>query len=572
MLNKALDKHAPVVKKRVKRDRQPEWYNSEIIYARNMRDKYNALGLWSEYKFWRNKTKQIVDNSKKNYYKNMVKDSNDPKTLWKCLHSLNPKVKNTPYELTTEDNNTTKSKKCIADTFNNFFTSCAEKLRGQGSYTPVNKANFSNLSKFVKNKLHKHEKFSIPPVNMNELFNELAKLDINKASGMDNIGPKILRLSAPFIASPLTYIFNRMIDTGIYPSLLKNAKLKIYGFSEASVSFFKSYLNNRKQQVKICNVYSEQQHVKFGVPQGSILGPLLFVLFINDLPLCIENCETDLYADDTTLHKSGKNIENIHDDVQEDLYRVEEWCKMNNMFINANKTKCLVTGTKQKLSIQTCQPNLIINSKVLQNSSCEKLLGVKIDNTLNWKNQIDQVCANISSRIYLLSKIKKFLDINARKTYYNGYILPLIDYCCIIWGECKNEGITRILKLQKRAARLILDADPLSPSAPLFKKLWWMTVDNRIKYHKYLLLYKCMHMEAPMYLVQKFKLKSDNNPYSLRGVTQGNLIVSKPKAELFKKSCAYFGSVLWNGLPHTMRKAQNTFTFKQSIKKYLTHP
>ncbi|CAG2200749.1 unnamed protein product [Mytilus edulis] len=137
------------------RDRQPEWYNSEIIYARNMRDKYNALGLWSEYKFWRNKTKQIVDNSKKNYYKNMVKDSNDPKTLWKCLHSLNPKVKNTPYELATEDNNTTKSKKCIADTFNNFFTSCAEKLREQGSYTPVNKADFSNLSKFVKNKLHK---------------------------------------------------------------------------------------------------------------------------------------------------------------------------------------------------------------------------------------------------------------------------------------------------------------------------------------------------------------------------------------------------------------------------------
>ena len=241
-------------------------------------------------------------------------------------------------------------------------------------------------------------------------------------------------------------------------------------------------------------------------------------------------------------------------------------------YINANKTKCLVTGTKQKLSIQTYQPNLIINSKVLQNSSCEKLLGVKIDNTLNWKNQIDQVCANISSRIYLLSKIKKFLDINARKTYYNGYILPLIDYCCIIWGECKNEGKTRILKLQKRAARLILDADPLSPSAPLFKKLGWMTVDNRINYHKYLLLYKCMRMEAPMYLVQKFKLKSDNNPYSLRGVTQGNLIVPKPKAELFKKSFAYSGSVLWNGLPHKMRKAQNTFTFKQSIKKYLTQP
>ncbi|VDI32064.1 Hypothetical predicted protein [Mytilus galloprovincialis] len=127
----------------------------------------------------------------------MVKDSNDPKTLWKCLHSLNPKVKNTPFELATEDNNTTKSKKCIADTFNNFFTSCAEKLREQGNYTPVNKADFSNLSKFVKNKLHKHENFSIPPVNMNELFNELAKLDINKASGMNEQNVDEIEIPGP---------------------------------------------------------------------------------------------------------------------------------------------------------------------------------------------------------------------------------------------------------------------------------------------------------------------------------------------------------------------------------------
>lgn len=166
-------------------------------------------------------------------------------------------------------------------------------------------------------------------------------------------------------------------------------KLAIYGFSESAVGFFRSYLSNRTQQVNICNVNSDKKDVKFGVPQGSILGPLLFVLFINDLPLCIKNCKTDLYADDTTLHKSGKSIENLHDDVQEDLCKVEEWCKMNNMFINTKKTKCLVTGTSQKLSTQSFQPNLVINSEILQNSSCEKLLDVKIDSTLSWKNQID---------------------------------------------------------------------------------------------------------------------------------------------------------------------------------------
>ena len=200
MLNKVLDKHAPVVEKRVKKERQPDWYNSEIIYARNMRDKYNALGLWSEYRFWRNKTKQIIENSKKNYYKNMVKDSKDSKSLWKCLHSLNPKFKKSPHELATDENNTTTNdKKSIADTFNNFFTSCAEELREQRDITSVDKADFNNLSKFIKNQLkqQKHEKFTIPPIKINKLFDELIKLDVNKSLGTDNIGPQNLKKKCP---------------------------------------------------------------------------------------------------------------------------------------------------------------------------------------------------------------------------------------------------------------------------------------------------------------------------------------------------------------------------------------
>ncbi|XP_052098465.1 uncharacterized protein LOC127733162 [Mytilus californianus] len=161
MLNKVLNKHAPVVEKRVKNDRQPDWYNSEIMYAGNMRDKYNALGLWSEYRFWRNKTKQIIENSKKNYYKNMVKDSNDSKSLWKCLHSLNPKVKKSPHELATDENNTTNNKKSIADTFNNFFTSCAEKLREQRDISSVDKADFNNLSTFINNQLKQQQNASL---------------------------------------------------------------------------------------------------------------------------------------------------------------------------------------------------------------------------------------------------------------------------------------------------------------------------------------------------------------------------------------------------------------------------
>jgi hypothetical protein len=139
------------------------------------------------------------------------------------------------------------------------------------------------------------------------------------------------------------------------------------------------------------------------------------------------------------------------------------------MFINCNKTKCITVGTKQKLAFQNEELYLTINSEQLQHSACEKLLGIKIDSNLNAKNQIDQVCSKISSTIYLLSKIKKYLNLESRQPFYSGYILPLIDYCCVVWGNCSNEGLNCILKLKKRTARLILDQDPIAPPEPLFK-------------------------------------------------------------------------------------------------------
>ncbi|VDI44092.1 Hypothetical predicted protein [Mytilus galloprovincialis] len=224
IFNNILNKHAPIVKKRVKKDRQPEWYNKEISYARKMRDKYHSLGMWAEYRFWRNRTKHIIDKSKQKYYNDMIKDSKDSKTLWKCIHSLNPSNPSKPHELITTGDHKTTDHKEIANTFNNYFTSCVEKLRHIRA--PCN-SNFNTLTNYVQMKSMKkrHNKLLIPPVKVSELFAEITKLDVKTSSGSDNIGPKILKPSAPFIASSLTYIFNRMIDTGIYPSVLKNAKV-----------------------------------------------------------------------------------------------------------------------------------------------------------------------------------------------------------------------------------------------------------------------------------------------------------------------------------------------------------
>ena len=533
IFNAVLDKHAPIVTKRVKRDRQPEWFNNEIAYARKMREKYHKLEMWSEFKFWRNRTKHIIDESKRNFYSKMVKDSKASKDLWKCIRSLNPSQQEKPYELLNEDGVKTNNVSDICNVFNKFFTSCVENLKTDRCMSKTH--DYAKLNQFVQKKFTKSEqvKFSIPPVTINGLFNEMIKLDINKSTGSDNIGPKILKLSAPFITSSLTYIFNRIIDTSTFPCVLKNArvtpvfkagekfmatnyrpisvlpvlskllekhvskhlydylkrldllhpaqsgfrqehscqtaliniidkwiqdmndgninlavlldfkkafdvvdhdilckKLEIYGFDNTAVSFLKSYLNERTQQVQIGNAHSEKLYIKYGVPQGSILGPLLFILYINDLPIYMQNCCTDLYADDSTLHLSGNCYQTLQSKVQEDLHGVEEWCNDNNMFINKNKTKYMIIGTKQRAMPHYNESCLTINNQVIQSSTCESLLGIKIDPSLTWTNQIDVICSKISSRLYLLLKIKKFLNLDSRKLFYIGFILPLIDYCC----------------------------------------------------------------------------------------------------------------------------------------------
>ena len=278
-------------------------------------------------------------------------------------------------------------------------------------------------------------------------------------------------------------------------------KLRLYQCSEQASRWFQSYLSNRKQYVHLNDICSDPKTVISGVPQGSIIGPLLVIIYINEFDICLSHCSADMYADDSTVHVSGRSTDELSVKLSEDLKYIHKWCKDNKMVINADKTKSMLISSKQKqntLSEETTL-NVYLDEHRLENTQQEKLLGIRLDSKLNltWQEQIDYVYKIVSTRLALLRKIKQLIDLPTRILYFNGHILPFLNYCNLILGSCTRYNLNRIENLIKSEARIILDATYDDRSEELFKRLGWKTFEQNLWQKRLTMTYKSLHDLTP---------------------------------------------------------------------------
>ena len=259
----------------------------------------------------------------------------------------------------------------------------------------------------------------------------------------------------------------KAFDTVDHEILL--AKLNHYGIRGISNSWFKSYLSFRSQYVSISGFESSVKFIKYGVPQGSVLGPLLFLIYINDLHKAINYCMVHHFADDTNLLLFDKSLKSLKKKINIDLKLLCQWLAANKISLNSSKTEYILF--RRKLKPINYELKIKINGKKLYPSTSIKYLGVFLDENLSWEIHVNSISLKLRRANGALSKIRHYVSSNVLNTVYYALFHSHMSYACQIWGQNRGSITNRIFILQKSAVRIMSFASCRTHSDPLFQKL-----------------------------------------------------------------------------------------------------
>ena len=280
--------------------------------------------------------------------------------------------------------------------------------------------------------------------------------------------------------------FRKAFDTINHEILFK--KLEFYGIRGIANQWFSSYLSNRLQTVTVNGVTSNSVNISCGVPQGSVLGPILFLLYINDFHHCSKVFDFHLFADDTNLFCKHKNLTSLQASINNELSNVNSWLCANKLSLNIEKNSFVIFHPPQRKV--TFNFHLTFNGKQPQQDSCIKYLGILMDTNLSWKPQIACIVKKIQISVGILSKLRHYLNIDILTNLYYSLIHPFLTCGIIIWGNTYSTTLQPLYILQKKAVRIMTFSSIDEHSTPLFRLLVIMKFSDLVTLHVALFMHK----------------------------------------------------------------------------------
>ena len=339
-------------------------------------------------------------------------------------------------------------------------------------------------------------------------------------------------------------------------------KLEYYGINNLALNWVRTYLNSRQQVTKFNGILSTIQTTNIGVPQGSILGPLLFLVYINDLANLRMSGELLLFADDANKYESGENFFSLLESVNRNLTEIVQWFLSNKLAINLIKTEAMVLSRKP---VYFPLPPVILGNDPICYSHAFKFLGVIIDHKLSWKFHINKIRNKLSSVCGVMFQIRNKITTRIAKLVYNSLALPHLSYCSVIWCSSFSTNFKNLRTPQKKLIRFIMKKRRFDHTTELFRQLEILKLDDLFKFNTLNFVYKSINnfIYSPIQFVGR-----EIGPYNLRNPP--SLIVPLLRSTQSTLFIHARGANLWNELPYEIRNSRSIFIFKRKLKtKYL---
>ena len=329
-------------------------------------------------------------------------------------------------------------------------------------------------------------------------------------------------------------------------------KLEGLGLGQDILRWFTSYLSERKQLVDVSGTFSHPREVTCGVPQGSILGPLLFLIYVNDMPAVVKN-KLLLYADDSAIMVSGKSKSLIEKELSEDLEMVSHWLVDNKLSLHLGKTESIIFGSKHKLKSNN-DLNVTCNGQAIHSTTSVKYLGATLDQSLTGESMASAIIKKANARLKFLYRKQAYLTEHTKRLLVSALIQCHLDYACSFWYH----GLTKFWKdklqvTQNKMARFVLNLESRSHVGNAhFTTLDWLPVSRRVDQISLCHVFKIKNGLCPDYMSHNFIPQDTVHGYRTRSSQHGSFV--PPKVKSFgMKSISYVGCRLWNMLPPDIR-------------------